>query len=164
MTTKARNQLKAFTARVRKAIQRTLGEDELRMIGEEAIRLIVQRTLQGFGVAEDGGSRERLKPLSPEYVEFRRRYSSELSGETSPTKSNLTLSGQMLESMQVLQVGNGRVTVGPKGSRSGPFASDLSNDELARIVQRVRPFNHLSKQEQDQLLQLVRKRLLERLS
>lgn len=164
MTTKAKNQLKAFTRRVRQAIQRTISEDELRMIGEEACRLIVARTRQGYGVAEDGGGRERLKPLSPTYIEFRERYSSDLSGETSPRKSNLTLSGQMLDSMQVVSVGNGGVTIGPKGSRSGPFGGDLTNDELARIVQRVRPFNHLSKQEQDQLLQLVRKRLLERLS
>ena len=56
-----------------------------------------------FGFTKQGKSivtNDRLKSLAPSYVDFRRRYKGakgELFGES---KSNLTLSGQMLDSMR----------------------------------------------------------------
>lgn len=61
---------------------------------------IQRRTRLGKGV-DDGGGNSKLDPLSEKYVERRKvlKKKGELSSETTPKKSNATLSGQMLSSI-----------------------------------------------------------------
>jgi hypothetical protein len=75
---------------------------------------------------------------------------------TSPKKSNLTRSGQLLDSEGVTKVGYGTVSVGPSGSR----ADGKTNQEIAGYVSEGgRPFNHLSKVEIKRLQDSVKKQL-----
>lgn len=147
-----------------------LGKDA----GEFVAERIRRRTRLGRGLEGP------LKPLSPSYKEFRRgnlafftteagvvvpvknpRRKPKLSPNTSPGKSNLTFTGQMLDAIRVISVSIGKVTVGFAPGRSGK----LTNKKVAEYVSKERPFFGLTKAEEaglqkfisDALRKIVRK-------
>lgn len=61
--------------------------------GEMAYDLLYIRTKSGFG------TNGPLKALSPSYVDFRKRWSAFLADDTSPSESNLTATGQLLDAL-----------------------------------------------------------------
>jgi len=155
MRLSATNDISAFVRKLEASVQATVKSNELADLGNEAIRLIVKRTRLGYGVRGQGFDRYKLPPLSAFYVKQRQLDGSDLSGDTSPTRSNLTRTGQMLDSMAVISVKPGAVVVGPQGGRlDGP----LGNDDVARWVSVRRPFNYLSRLEQEQLRRFYRNR------
>jgi len=76
-----------------------------------------------------------------------------LSEFTTPNKSNLTFSGQMLESMKILKIKKNSVLISPKGRRR---KSQLTNEEVAERVSGKRPFNNLSDLEIKKLIRFYR--------
>ena len=133
---------------------RPLKKKELQKIGDLSAELIRRRTRDGFGVAKTGGRRRRLNSLSEQYIAFRRRFRS-LSTDTSPSKSNLTLTGQMLASVQTIKVrrgtkGKALVLVATKGRKnikkaefnadSGRIFMNLSKRELKDITKTMTKF------------------------
>jgi hypothetical protein len=129
----------------------------MKEFGEYMANAIKVRTRLGYGVKKLAGSREKLKPLDPErYIPFRKSFPN-LSGDTTPNKSNLTLTGQMLDSMQVKEVTKGKVTVGPAGPRND---TTDTNEKIAEYVaEQGRPFNTLTKPELKGLTDLVRNKI-----
>lgn len=125
----------------------------MQLIVKEAEIIIRRRTLLGFGVPSPGGVRARLEKLSDSYKEQRRgkvvffrdkdgrvrrvptssQFKSrlKLSNKTTPGKSNLTLTGQMLASLRGKVTGVGKGIVEPTGSRIG----GMTNKEIATFVQ-----------------------------
>src|SRR5689334_2710772 len=94
--TKAQADLSKITAKIQKMLRKAASPEELRAVGEEAARIIQVRARLGYGSPPGlGGTRFRHKGLSPGYVRFRERYR-DLSSLTTPSRSNLTLTGQML--------------------------------------------------------------------
>lgn len=67
---------------------------------EKTLNDVIKRTKSGVG------TNGNLKSLSPSYIEFRKRWSSFLASDTSPGKSNLTATGQLLEALYYRVVGN----------------------------------------------------------
>lgn len=61
--------------------------------GEMAYDLLYLRTKAGEG------TNGPLKALSPSYVDFRKRWSAFLADDTSPSESNLTATGQLLDAL-----------------------------------------------------------------
>lgn len=120
----------------------------LKELGDEAAKLIQKRTRLGYGVAEHGGTKGKFEPLTEPYVKVRKV---KATGPTTPKKSNLTLTGQMLDNITSRVTGNGQVEVG--------FA-DADASQKAEWVSKLRPFNNLSKPEIAQL----RKKLQDDLS
>jgi len=125
----------------------------LRELGSFAAELIRKRTRKGFGVARPGGNRRKLKRLARSTIEYRTRYKKLLSSKTSPRKSNLTFTGQLLDSIK-LKVTKGRVTIGPRGRRRDIFgrSSRTTNEQVAVFVSKDRPFMSLGKVEQGKLV------------
>jgi hypothetical protein len=121
-------------------------------VAREAASLIRRRTRRGLGVREEGGASSPLKPLSRSYVEQRKRM--RLSAFTSPGKSNLTRSSELLESLGVQRTETGRYRITPQGYRD---VGGLSNAQLASYVSRARPFLYLAKDEIAQLAKGYRK-------
>lgn len=116
--------------------------DELtKAFAGEASVLIVRRTRSGQGVANDGGAERDLRPLSKSYIEKRKR--AKLSAFTSPRKSNLTFTGEMLGSLVPTKRGNGRWVLTFEGRRDDGH----TNAEVARYVSGARPFLYLSRDE-----------------
>lgn len=147
----ARNDLERFISRLEKTVKDAASAPQCKALGEEAIRLIVKRTRLGYGVTTQG-IKQPLKKLSPGYIKFRKKQN--LSEFTTPSRSNLTFTGQLLDSMRVMFVSQGRVVVGPKGLRN----SKLTNEKLAEYVAKAgRPFNNLSEQEESQLVRYYRR-------
>lgn len=138
----------------------------MKKIGDQAATIIRRRTLLGFGVPDNGQPRERLKPLSESYKQQRRgnlafftdklgrvrpirnpKRKPRLSNKTSPAKSNLTFTGEYLDSFMSFVKGLGKVEVRPTGTRP----DGLTNTEVAEFVSDERPHFNLSNNEIKQL-------------
>lgn len=153
MVSKLQNDLTKKFQQISKAITEPKNSRQLTELGELAVSLIVKRTRLGYGVAKNGGKRFKLAALSDGYVKQRRKGG--LSKFARPKKSNLTRTGQMLESVKVLKVSKGTITVGPQGVRS----DGISNDDLAiwNAKRKGRSFIYISDNEFNQLRRAYRK-------
>lgn len=135
--------LDKFNAAMARALSKVGAPSNMRKFGEDAADIVRLRTRLGSGVETEGGTKKRLKPLSESYR--KRRKKADLHPDTAPNKSNLTFTGQMLDSLGVTSVRQNQVTFGPRGSRTG---SSLSNKQVAEYVTLAgRAFNNLSKVE-----------------
>ena len=122
----------------------------LRIVGEaiiEDIRIgggIRVRTRLGYGVDVGGGQKTKLKALSTRYIEYRRTFKG-LSKYAKVKFSNLTLTGSMLDSLQVTSAAQNTITIEPTGTDK----KGVSNKNKAAWQQRDhgRNFLTLSKQE-----------------
>ena len=143
-----------------KDIKRALSKKEVGQICAFAVDLIVKRTRRGFGVKQSGGNVTRLKALSSSYIKARQSARSRLSRFTSPSKSNLTFTGQMLSSISVVKTKQSRgqvaCTIGasPNRRRDGK-----TNEEIAALVSIDRPFLNLGKTELKEVIKVFQDRL-----
>lgn len=137
---------------VETTLKEITSKENLRIIGEEAKRLIQRRTRLGGGVDKSLGNRTRLKPLSGGYKKQRKRLRrrNQLSGTTTPAKSNLTQTGGMLRDIGV-KVSSGRVSL--------RFISAGAKKKAKWVQDAGRKFFHISKPEFNQLQKSIRKRV-----
>jgi hypothetical protein len=145
----AHQNLSSYVKKLITELNKYISHANLKNIGDFASGLIRVRTRLGYGVDSEGGERQRLEPLTPRYILKRKlaRKSGKLYEETSPTKSNLTFTGQMLNSIGVIKIAQNKVVIGPHGYRD----DGLSNEEVANRVSKKRPFNFLTSKEEDQV-------------
>lgn len=147
-----------------KKVENVTASIDLKFLLEEIPRIIRVRTRLGKGV--NGGKLEKLKPLSEDYKDTRKRLKSKLSGETSPNRSGLTATGQMLEAIRGKQSGN-TITFTIDGSRTKELSgnSKLSNDEVAKFARETgRPFFELSDSEKNGIQRKVAQAIKKALS
>jgi hypothetical protein len=147
-----------FEKAFEQAMREVSSPDAMRGYATVAAEMIRTRTRLGYGVPENLAERRKLKPLSERYVERRRQLAErgELSGDTTAKRSNLTLTGQMLDSIRPLSAREGEARVGPQGGRN----DGLSNEDVGKYVTDAgRPFNFLSEVEYRRLVDVVRRRL-----
>lgn len=149
-----------FFKQIKVTLEKATNEKTLRILGNEAVRLIKLRTRLGYGVSQVGGKRQRLTKLKESYKKVRKDNRGELSSETRPGKSNLTFSGQLLDSMKVIKIRNRQVIVGPQGRRKSILGQKrILNQDLARFVtEKGRPFMPLSDLEIKKLDRFYRNR------
>lgn len=148
----------ATAKQIQEAIAKALEELEsprnMRKYAEEAARIVKVRTRLGYGVDREGGQKKKLKALSDSYVEQRKK--SKLHSETTPKRSNLTRSGQLLDSYGPTKVARGEAFVGPGGSRN----DGKTNEEIAQYVSdQGRAFNNFSRLEAKQISDMISKDL-----
>lgn len=149
-----KNDLKGLFAKVRRAIGPAQNKLVLKLLSAEAISIIVKRTRLGYGVKKEGGERFKLSsiPWSEKYKLIRK--TAPLDETTSPKKSNLTFTGQMLRSVKVIKMTGNTIVIGPTGSRD----DGLTNSEVAADnAKRGRTFMALSGNEHKQLTRLARR-------
>lgn len=147
--------INAFTKKISQLIQDAASPAVLNSVGLEAVTIIKRRTRLGYGVSGAGEDRQRLKALSPAYIAVRKRDGS-LSEFTSPGRSNLTRTGQMLDSMRVIRAQQGKVIIGPTGRRRG---GGPTNEQVAGYVSDAgRPFLNLTRLDEQQLIRFYRQR------
>lgn len=150
--------LKKTLKKIEKSIKEAVNKKALKPVAEFTLKLVVKRTRLGYAVFKTFGERAPLVPLSDGYVEQRKLM--KLDSTTRPKKSNLTLTGQMLRSMEY-KVEDGGIIIFP--SRQARTGSSLSNYELAEIHAKGnknlprRVFNRLSSKEYNQVLRFYRK-------
>lgn len=157
-----RTNFKAVLDKIRGSFNEAIDQDQLKLLGDEAIRKITVRTRLGYGVEKPGAPRKKLKELSQGYIESRLKAKGRLSSMTAPARSNLTFTGQLLDSLKVV-VARGKLSIEPTGSRR----DGQSNQDVADSVSKKRPFISLSDLELKALkrfyeVEIVRKMLRKR--
>ena len=153
-------QVGKFLSRVKNLVLSAAKPNVMRELGNEAIRIIVKRTRLGYGAdPKTIGARIKFPSHKPSYVEFRQKNRAFLSPLTKPKRSNLTLSGQLLDSMKIKSIKARSAVIGPSGGRSGRFAGNLNNEQLASVLAKQgRTFNNLTIPEVKQLARFYRTR------
>lgn len=106
----------------------------LRELGEFAKVSIVSRSRRGIDKFNRG-----FKPLAPSYIRFRRNFRG-LSSSTTPSQSNTTLTGKLLDNLKVI-VGKDQVTISPSPE----------DQTKANMVSRERQFMGLTRDQERQL-------------
>ena len=134
-------------------------KDFLKKMGLASIDMIVTRTRKGFGVARTGGNRKKLARLSKSYIDFRKKNRRRLSRLTSPTKSNLTFTAQMLDSVKILKSNDRGFEIGSSGRRS----DGKRNADVSRWVSAKRPFMNLGRKEITDLTKFMEKEFRDRI-
>lgn len=115
-------------------------KDSMQELGDEAAQLIKKRTRLGYGLDKQGGVKQKLKPLSESYK--RERKATGVASSTSPSKSNLTNTGAMLDNIGAT-ASKGKVTIG--------FDDKFQEQKAEWVAEGGRPFNNLSEAELKQL-------------
>jgi len=147
---------KVFGTKLKKLVNKVFIAKEMKKIGEFASEIIKKRTRLGFGVVKAGADRSKLKSLSEKYKVLRQSLT--LSDQTTTNRSNLTSTGQLLDSISVIISSEKKVTFGPTGERQN--SNEPSNSKLAEYVsEQGRPFINLSGAEIKQIKNEVSKKL-----
>lgn len=152
--TKAKLALKNIMKRIEAAIDDAMSPKELRQLALEAIDIIVKRTRLGYGVSNNFGKKEKFPKLSEQYIK-RRLSDKKLAATTSPKKSNITDTGQLLNSIGIFKERKGAISIGPQGTRD----DGLSNSQLKIHLENRhnRYFLYVSELEFRQLVRIYRK-------
>jgi hypothetical protein len=135
-----------WASRLDKALLKISKDAETTILNNAANSLkddMQARIRKGFGVSEEGGGKSRFKPLSAGYK--KQRASMKLSSTTSKGKSNVTQTGDMIESMSVK---DGQLSI-----------TGRDNIDKAGWVQKDRPFMHASKQETKRVIENIREQI-----
>jgi hypothetical protein len=113
-----------------------------REIAQTLPKIVRDRVRAGFGLSG------RLKSLSDGYIKFRTRAARRLSKETSPGKSNLTATGQMLNAI-IGQATGSIVRIFMKDTRKRELSGGATktNNEVRRYAEEDRPFFELTRNE-----------------
>lgn len=121
-------------------------------IGQDVSKNVKDRTRSGFGVEDNGAKAVKLKALKSSYKKERRRLrkTGKLSSDTSPAKSNLTKTGEMVDSVTY--------TADPKSVNI--YIKGPKNKEKAKYqVNEGRSFMNLSKREIQDITDIIEEKL-----
>jgi hypothetical protein len=133
-----------------------------RALAETIPEVIRIRTQQ-----EGDGVNGPLKSLSPSTKKYRKRYEDNLSSDTDPDRSNLTATGQLLNSIKGKNIGSKVVIEPGKSKRKGELSggkSRLTNREVNKYVdENGREFLRLNKQETEEATNLAKDIIAEEL-
>lgn len=147
--------LKRIFDKIKKTtLTESISPTAMKALGDFAVDTVVKRTRLGYGVSIGFGVKSPLKALSNRYKQYRKNFP-KLSSTTTPSRSNLTLTGQMLASVRVINIRPGVVRFGPTGYRTD---SNLSNLQVAAYQEgQGRVFNRISQLEYQQILRFYRR-------
>lgn len=137
----------------KKIIDEFKSKESLQTLGDEAAALIKKRVKLGYGLSESNGTKEKLKALSPGYKKQRKKDT--LHSSTTPNKSNLTNTGQMLDNLKATIKSEDTVSIG--------FTNTEAKDKAEWVTEGGRPFNHISKAEYKQLENSLKDKLYKRI-
>lgn len=140
-----------LTKKVNEIVNRVLDKNLLNEIGSFAAGRIQNRTRLGKGVSEQGGKLEKLKPLSDGYKKQRRKNKSKLSPDAKPAKSNLTFSGQMLESIDYKIEEPDTIVI--------RFDNNKARRKAIEVTDKGRPFFNLADSEINAIKKLIRDKI-----
>lgn len=146
--------IKKIFARLNQVLKDAVDPINIVPVAQFTIDLIVKRARLGYGVSEDQGDKFQFPGLSSKYKKYRTKFP-DLSDTTSPTKSNITLTGQLLDSVQIVTQRTGQIIISPVGVRRD---GKLDNKVLAGyLAEKGRPFMYVSSLEYNQILRFYRK-------
>lgn len=102
---KKQDPVKKFNTQLMKIRNKLVDKRNLEDLAEKAVKMIRDRTRLGLGLYKEGSTKpKKLAPLSPKYKKWRKK--NRPSGPTTPAKSNLTYTGDMLDDIDFKITGN----------------------------------------------------------
>jgi hypothetical protein len=129
--------------------------------------LAIQEVIKLRTRQEGIGTKGDLRALEDKTVKHREKYSKNLHPDTSPGKSNLTATGQLLDSVTGKAVGD-KVNISLKGKRKKGLdgkRSNVSNDTVGEGMRlQGREFLKLSEQEKQEAIDLATQIINEEIS
>ena len=152
-----------FTKDFQNKIAKTLNKNVMTQIGTILAEDIRRRTRLGFGVKKAKQERIKLKKLSNNYIKFRRDNKSKLLNVTTPSRSNLTFTGQLLNSLKAQSDKPGKVTLRFIGVHKNLDGSTMKNGLLANYVSKNRPFLGPTNREIQRLRTNIKNKILKSL-
>jgi hypothetical protein len=134
------------------ALKAALNKQTFDEIGKNTANQIKTRTRLGKGVNDTPGKQESLKPLSEATKKIRqsKKSAGKLSSQTAPTRSNLTETGEMLDSIKYESSAT-EVRIYIDGAENKKKATDQSNQG--------RKFMNLTKAEISELTRFIQKKI-----
>lgn len=124
------------------------------LMGDFIVRMIVQRTRDDYrGVKGTGKNTTKLKDVSDAWASRRKKIKGKSKKAATGKKSNLTLTGDMLNDLSVLSTGT------TKGVIIG-YPDPLQDDKAEGNEKRGRPFMYLSKGEITKASDFLKKQIL----
>ena len=139
-----------------------LNASESKQVGYLIIKFIKQRSRSGKDI-----NGQKFDGLSGPYKDYRQRYKKNLHETTTPKKSNITATGQMLDSMKSEGKAGQIVVNGPSGRRAKELDGKSrggNNKDVARYVtEQGREFFGLTTEEKSRLIKEVKKTILSNL-
>lgn len=113
---------KNFPKNLQKAIDEVTDKRNMDELGESLVKDIKKRTKVGVGADKPGGSSKKLKKLADSTKKSRRAKKSKglLSGSTTPAKSNLIETGDMVDSIH-------------HAAKDGLITIDVDNDQVDKV-------------------------------
>jgi hypothetical protein len=143
-----------FNSQLRSILKRLTDKAVLEAVGQFVVDLIRERVRgEGRGVKTPDGNKTKLKPLSKAYIKQRQK-DRNLHPETTPATSNLTRTGQMLDSLRY-RIRQGRLEIYVDGG--------------TKVLNKVtythadRPWVNLGRAEKTEILKFIEKMQKEQL-
>ena len=156
--------VKEFIDEANRAIAEITSQTIMDNLGRMARDIIFRRVKSGKGVADDQDTettQTTLLPLRPSYIKYRSKLAA-LGSFASARKSNLTLTGQMLDSIEVEARRNGFTLKIPESLRED--GKDTNANVAKYVRDGGRPFFQLTVKEQTILFRELEKKLRAELS
>lgn len=146
---RTKQELDEFELRLAQALRKLASPQVMQEIGDKAKKLVFDRTVAGYGVQDDTNvikPKKKLLKLSKPYIRHRGSQNVKLNPRTTPSTSNLTLTGELLDSLKAI-VSTGKVTISVSGARNKKIKG--------YVEEQGRPFNNLDTQSLKQLQAFV---------
>ena len=134
---------------------------KVRVATREAAKEVIQVVIDIIRLKarlEGEGKSGKFKELAESTIKYRERYERRLHPDTTPSTSNLTATGQLLDALSGKSSGD-KVTIFIKknkrrkelsGSKSG-----ITNDEVRAFVEKEREFLYLSEQDKKEVIEVA---------
>lgn len=160
------NKVDELLKNILRAIKSSTTQTALKPLAKGLADQIRKRTRLGKGV-DSSGNLESIAGLQESTIKARSRNRARLFGQTTPSRSHLTATGQLLDSIEGKSETN-RIIIGLKDARRGELngsASKIGNKELEKFVRKGgRNFLQLANFEKSDLEKALQKIILQKLS
>lgn len=153
-----KKRLANLKSKIEKAPTEYLKTDDGEKTAQKIVDNLVARTRLGYAVKKFSGPRGKFEKLKKSTIKKRRKYEANLkTGFTKPGRSNLTATGQLLDSLKY-RIENDKITLffdGDHGKNIDGSDSKIKNSDLAKYMEAgdttrnrpSRPFFNMSKTE-----------------
>lgn len=133
-------------------IRDTITPQLLGRLADKAVEMMKTRARLGMGVSDYSAPQQKFEKLTPGTIDNRRRMKKQgtLAGQTTPAKSNLTATGELLDSIKYVA----------SGKTIEFYLAGPRNQKVATLVSVSRPFFNLSKAEVNRLAQEIEQALI----
>lgn len=138
-------------------------------LGQQIVDIIKKRTRTGKAVGKMNGPTGKFVKIKEKTVDYRKKYEKNLSEFTTPGRTNITATGQMLDSLRS-ESKTDSIVIYFEDKRTTELdgrPSKITNSKLAKYTQEgsnnrpARPFLNLSRTEMDEIAKTIKRDILE---